>query len=99
MKGEQSVQSVSFGRLVQRWGAPVFFLTGGIEHVEKWHLVVDHALLAIRIFDGLPAGRLVRGRRAGQHRQWVMMVDVGWRAAHWVISRIENAQTGVHGRE
>lgn len=33
---------------------PVFFLTGGIEHVEERNLVVDHALLPIRIFDSLP---------------------------------------------
>ena len=47
--------------------APVFLLTGSIEYVEERHLVVNHALLAIRIFDGLrtttestPGGKVVR---------------------------------------
>ena len=66
---------------------PVFFLPGSIEHVKKRHFVVDYALLAIRIFDGLAGGTSVRARaeRAGR---WI---DNGgrWRGGptHWVISR------------
>ena len=42
---------------------PVFFLPGSIEHVKKRHFVVDYALLAIRIFDGLAGGASVRENR------------------------------------
>ena len=44
--------------------APIFFLTGSIEHVEERNLVVDYALLAIRIFDSLTERKKVSpGRR------------------------------------
>ena len=66
---------------------PVFFLPGSIEHVKKRHFVVDYALLAIRIFDGLAGGASVREKREGAGR-WI---DNGgrWRGGptHWVISR------------
>ena len=42
---------------------PVFFLPGSIEHVKERHFVVDYALLAIRIFDGLVGGASVRENR------------------------------------
>ena len=56
---------------------PVFFLPGSIEHVKKRHFVVDYALLAIRIFDGLAGGRSVRkresaGRCIDNGGQWVV---------------------------
>jgi hypothetical protein len=40
-------------------------LTGSIEHIEERDLVVDHALLAVRILDGLSKASKGKGRQAG----------------------------------
>jgi hypothetical protein len=58
-----------------RLDGPVFFLAGRIEHVKKRDLVVDHALLAIRVFDGLTGGtsvRACRGLERIDNGQWAM---------------------------
>ena len=69
------------GKGVRKTDVPVFFLAGSIKHVEERNLVVDHALLAIRIFDGLPnptppPGNSVQGR----------FIQMRSGPAYWVIS-------------
>lgn len=50
-------------RLMQKrndW--PVFLLTSGIEHVEESNLIIDHALLAVRVWYTRMSTRLVKVR-------------------------------------